>query len=854
MDGLSLDLLEKEKYLKPGHSPFSDCPRKLQTGISGKCFAPVEKSIPLDGIWEMEQSGEGTNCTFENAVPAEVPGSVHCALMNAGLLPDPYYAENDALARFASTRDYTFRKRFSLGAGDAASKLRLSFLGVCERCKVWLNGVLLGAHRGMFGGPDFDVTGIAKEGENVLTVLLYGAPDRPRKPGEMPNFGVEHKPWMNLGWVDTATFNCTYGWHYANIPGLGIWRSVVLTRVPDAEFDSPFITTVSTDGTMRLACNVKSGSVKTAHVECLVEPYNFEGERQFLEFDTEVNTNDTVEFGIKDPRLWYPSGSGKQNLYTLYLTCSVNGTVTDTYSARFGIRTIEMLPVGKNDPTLYNWLFSINGTPTFIKGTGWCTTDALMRFTKDRYEKFLIAAKKQNVNMIRAWGCGLVETEEFYDLCDELGIMVFQEWPTAWDSFVCQPAEILLETVERGAKRLRNRASLVLWCGGNEGRASLEDSDPAYDPANLNAIGKLTLELDGTRPWHRQEPYGGSVHDYRASWGYQDPQTNMMMEATFFGEFGVDCWPNIESIKKFTPDEELKRIEGQSKGSWNIPDDSVIAHHTPRFNEARDVRREQNHVERFISRDSLENSVIGSQLAQVVGVRHTLERARSRFPECTGAIMYKLNDPYPAASWSTVDWYGTQKLGSFFVSDAFAPVCASVIFNSLNLWGNGYSLPVWYYNENGEGADTIKVKVFNSDLKEVICEKYDVSGISENKKRIAELRLGSEITSSVPLFVVASVFRDEKQVSRSWYFANYEQKRGCLFTLPKTKLSLETKDGAVVITNRSAVPAVCVNFDCPEYSDVLRPDDGCMWIDPYETVEIATNLPYKIKKLKAFNL
>ncbi|MBO4770092.1 MAG: beta-mannosidase [Clostridia bacterium] len=853
MQAKSFDVIEKEKYLKPEQKPFSNVSLKLKTERTHKEFIPVEKDILLDGIWEMQQSGEGTNCPFDDLIQAEVPGSVHCALMNAGLIPDPYYGLNDSLARAASLKDYTFRKKFTLNENDTRAKLRLSFLGVCERCKVWLNGTLLGNHRGMFGGPDFDVTGIAKAGENELIVLLYGAPDRPRKQGE-PNIG-ERRPWMNVGWYDTAVFNCTYGWHYADIPGLGIWRSVKITKVPDAEFDAPFITTLSTDGTMRLACNIKSETEKSVHVECIIKPYNFVGEAQSLGFDAKTNTNDAVEFKINNPQLWHPNGSGKQNLYTLCLSCYVSGKISDTYSARFGIRTVEMLPVGgESNPDMYDWLFSVNGTPTFVKGTGWCTPDALMRFTKERYDKFLLVAKKQNINIIRAWGCGLVETEDFYDLCDEYGIMVFQEWPTAWDSYVCQPEKILLETVERGVKRLRNRASLILWCGGNEGKAPTETDEQLRNPATLNAIGKRTLELDDTRPWHRQEPYAGSVHDYRASWGYQDPQTNMMMEATFFGEFGIDCWPNIESIRKYTPKEELDAIDSQPKADWKIPDDSVIAHHTPRFNEARDVKRQQNHVERFISRDSMENSVIGSQLAQVVGVRHTLERARSRFPMCTGAIMYKLNGPYPAASWETVDWYGSQKLGSFFVSDAFAPVCASVIFNSLNLCGNGYSLPVWFYNENGDGADNVTVQVFDENLKEVIRDSYDVSAIRDKKSLIGELNIDTDITSSVPLFVVASVYRGSRQVARSWYFANYEQKRGCLFTLPKTRLSFENTDNAVIIRNESDVPAVCVNFDCPEYSDVLRPDDGCIWINPHETIEIRTNYPDKIKKIKAFNM
>ncbi len=864
----SLDALEIEKYLKPEETPFPEKTRLLRLETGSASVSETDKYISLDGIWEMEQSSFGKNCLFGDAIDAEVPGSVHTALIKAGRLldengtpvTDPYIGENDKYARAASVKDYSFRKKFTLSAEDAAGRLRLEFGGVCEHCMVWINGKRLGMHRGMFGGPVFDITGKVREGENELTVLLYGAPDRPRKEGEMPTFFGGGNPWLNLGWVDTATFNCTYGWHYADIPGLGIWRSVRIARVPEAEFDSPFIATVSTDGRMKLACPVTAEKGVKVTVQGEISPYNFDGETYYFSFDTTVGEEITYVFDIPDPQLWTLNGLGKQNLYTLRLNCSVEGTVTDYYTTRFGIRTIKMIPAADSnglreaDPGKYNWTFCINGEPVFIKGTGWCTMDALMRFTRERYGKFLSAAKLQNVNMVRAWGGGLVETDEFYDLCDEYGIAVFQEWPTAWDSYVYQPKNVLLETVEINVKRLRNRASLLMWCGGNEGKASLEDDNPAFDPTVLNLLGKRTLELDNTRPWHRQEPYAGSLHNYDASWGGQNPQVNLNLTATFFGEFGVDCWPNIESVRKFLPEDELNYYESVAGDGFEISGDSVLAHHTPMFNKAGDLQREQQHVKLFNDGTSLEKCITGSQLAQVVGVRHTLERARCRFPECTGSIMYKLNDPYPAASWSTVDWYGSQKLGSFFVSDAFAPVCAPVIFRSLNLYGRSVTLPVYFLNDNGTPADRVSVSVYDGKLNEISYVKFDASGNTSKVTEIGSVGITAEQTRTAPLFIVSTVTsKDGGIIARNWYFANYESDTGCLFRLPQCDLKIARGEGFIEITNVSEKPAVCVNFDCPEYSDVLRPDDGCMWINPGETMRVNTNLADKVNALSAFN-
>lgn len=867
----SLDFLERERYLKPHCSPFG-IPESVTLDADVALPTPPDKRILLDGIWQMAISGDGPAADFSDAIPAEIPGSVHCALIAAGclvddeghIIKDPYYAKYDKFARAASIRDYTFRHTFILSAEDATSRLRLSFGGVCEHCRVYLNGKELGEHRGMFGGPEYDISGIAREGENCLIVLLYGAPDRPRKPGEMPTFFGGGNPWLNLGWLDTATFNCTYGWHYADIPGLGIWRSVEIIRVPDAEMDSPFLTTLTTDGDMLLSCNIHAEIAGEATLCARIAPANFEGKAYTFHKKislTEGNSNTTLSFSIPEPRLWNLNGKGKANLYTLSLTLTLNDTPVDGYFTRFGIRTLEMRPVAKpnrddenGDPSLYNWTFVVNGDPTFMKGTGWCTPDALMRFTRERYDAFLSAAKHQNVNIVRAWGGGLVETDDFYDLCDEYGIAVFQEWPTAWDSYVCQPADVLEETVVYGVKRLRNRASLFLWCGGNEGAAPLESDNPAFDPTILNRLGTMTLELDGTRPWHRQEPFGGSRHDYIASWGRQHPSQSMVLESIFFGEFGVDCWPVYESVQKFTPREELDALEALPATGWEIPPDSVLSHHTPMFNKADDLSRQQQHVELFCPRTSVKNSILGSQLAQVVGVRHTLERARTRWPYSTGAIMYKLNDPYPAASWSTVDWYGSEKPASFFVGDAFAPLTAAVIFDKLNYLGEEVSLPVFLLNDGGENADAVEIKVYDKNLSVIKSLIFPVKGNTNKVIRLGELDLTTSETASAPLFVVTDVCRDSKSLTRNWYFLNFETVCGCLFNLPKTTVSCSFAKNTAEITNTGNLPAVCITFDAPLVSDRFRPADSCLWLLPGETVTVSCNFTDGVTGLTGWNL
>lgn len=845
----SLDNYEKTYYLKPN---IRELPLSGELLLTDSIFEnPTDSSvrISLDGEWDLiEQCGD---MDFSNAVKAYVPGSVHLALLKSGkitdahgnLITDPYYAKNDEYLREISKKSFILRKIFNLNAYEASKSMRLSFKGVCDTCEVYLNQRLLGKHVGTFGGPDFDVTGFLKQGENELIVLLHAAHFRKRKPFEFPTFFGGGNPWLNLGWLDTVTFNCVYGWHYADIPPLGIWRSVELCEISDKEIENPFIYTKNLNGKMHLKLGIRSKNYKSAIIKGRITPKNFEDKVKYFSFDLKVNKgfNEFVfELNIENPRLWWPNGLGKQNLYILELWICEDDIVFDSKKLQFGIRSVETIPnCNKNNKRIsetgkYNWTFVVNGVPFFIKGTGWCTNDAIMRFEKERYERFLTLAKKQNINMVRAWGGGLVETDEFYDICDEYGIAVFQEWPTAWDSYMIQPKETLLETVEHGVLRLRNRASLFLWCGGNEGCAPLEANE-IFDPEVLNEMGKRTLELDNTRPWHRQEPCGGSIHDYRASWEGKNPTSNMTMEADFIGEFGVDCWPNFESVKRFTPSEELIETD---RYNFFINPDGVIAHHTPMFNKSDDVLRQQKHVHLFIEPDSMKNSIIGSQLAQVVGLRYTLERARTRWPQCSGAIMYKLNDPYPAASWSTVDWYGVPKAAHYFVSRAYAPIAAFPRLDKSEFADESVEIPVYLCNDILLNKPLkVNFRVYDSNGEVRQSESFNINA-AEKVKLLGTVILNEEITKSIPFFIVTEVFSDKELIFRNWYFLNYERRRGCLFCMPKTKLSIMKNGNAVKIKNIGNFPAIAVQFDCETVSDKFLPDNNFIWVDGGEEVEI----------------
>lgn len=789
---------------------------------SAKVAAGMPGTLSLDGEWQLAEGGDArarVRSDWNDAITAWVPGSVHAALEAAGRLPDQTVGRNQEIAREESYKTWWMKKTFPRPEGDAPFLLR--FDGVCNRCSVYLNGRKLGGHEGMFGGPDFDVTERLRD-QNTLVVKLEPIPFRhlDRRP---------HPP-ANESWADTVVFNCVYGWHYSCLPSLGIWRGVRVDSTPAVSMIDPFVSTRDTKGTVELVLGLQ-GNHRAAdgHLHGILAPENFQGDAVTFSVPVETRARHRklrLRFRVPDPHLWWPNDMGKPNLYRMTLTFTPEGAgVTDVTTFTFGLRTIGMapLPEGKR-PDKYEWTFVINGRPMFAKGTGWCTMDPLMDFRRERYDRFLSMARDEHCQMVRAWGGGMPETDDFYDLCDRYGLMVMQEWPTAGNSHETQPYDVLEETVVRNTLRLRNRASLVMWGAGNESKHPFGRA--------IDMMGRLSIELDGTRPFHRGQPRGGSQHGYPTYWGRQHPDAHLIREADFFGEFGNASLPVVESVRRYLPDDE--------KDLWPAPEDGSFAYHTPIFNDRDDMDRQRQFARYFAPADAdMQTFIVATQLTQVVVLRHQLERARVRWPDCTGALLYKLNDNFPAASWATVDWYGAPKIAHYFVQDAFAPVHACVLFDSVRNVGTPMNLPVYLLDDAGElegKAWSVTVRVYNGQLQEIRSETFRGQGAVGKPAQLGTLPLSFEETDTVPLLVVAEVKRGRTLVDRTFYFSNYEHQRGCMFALPETTLELKVKGKRATVTNTGKLPAVGVQVERPGHADTFTVSDGFVWIDAGERV------------------
>ena len=842
----ALDLAgaEQRQYYKNGASPMSGEPKNITFKTADvPDIGNGAYTLSLDGVWRMTDKGTASALAkgegWDGAIDADVPGSIHTALFKAGVIDDPYKGENMKTANKYGEKNWYLLRSFEYSG--SGKNVLLSFEGVCNVADFYLNGVKIGSHEGMFGGPYIDVTDSIRQGENTLMVHLKPAKDYTR----------------------TVVFNCSYGWHYAKLFPLGIWQSVSVSDRADAELDHPFITTTDCkNGTVDLAVsfNTNGGRAK-GRLTVKVSPKNFNGTSAYFTDEINVSDGEILRYraDVPDAHLWWPNGYGAQDLYELEVLFEGEGGSSYS-SSEFGIRQLDYapLPQGENAGA-YNRQFVINGVKVFMKGAGWCTIDSMMRFSREDYDRILSRAHDAGINYFRAWGGGLVETDEFYDLCDEYGICVYQEWPCCWDSTNTQPADVLYETVVLGAKRLRNRPSLVVWGGGNEGNAP-------YTDKVLNNMGKLTYETDGTRDFWRQDGGTGGmniVHDH-IWWSGASPEhyikTYTSLENLNMSEYGLGAMMDRSSIEKFASEKEL--------AEWPIGAKNSIAYHTATFNGfygwnptpyGYDIDTHLHYAAYFTDVSDLDEMILGSQLSQAQSDYPLAINARIKAPQSSVNVIYKLNDNYPGASWSIVDWYGAPKAAYYLMQDAYRPVMAAFKADRYNTvdrvtGASPLSLPVFILDDTVSLAGkktSVTVTAYDEELRIVKSETFDgKTGSSVNS--VGSFELTAEQTDHTPLIITADLLIDGAFYNRTYMYFNYESDQGCLFYLPRTTLEYSVDGNTVTVKNTGDVPAIGVTLKSRE-EDKFVCSDNYFILTPGQSEQITVNDASLFEGVDCFN-
>ncbi|MEM8862416.1 MAG: hypothetical protein AAGD96_29210, partial [Chloroflexota bacterium] len=488
------------------------------------------KTQSLNGAWQFKQQDS------DAWLPATVPGCVHTDLITAGEIPDPYYRDNEKSLQWIGEKVWTYTLKFVADTDLLNQPLvLLQCKGLDTLAEITLNGEVIGKTNNQFRLWEFDVTEVLKPGENEITVrfdsaLLYGQEKLAER--YIHSWSTDEHKVAGGNYVRKS--QCNFGWDWGpQLITCGIWRDITLVGLTVGRLDDVLVEQIhSDDGSVSLMVDIAA--------EALAEDTAYDATLTVSLDGNEVITAETsLEAGlgamavaIPEPQLWWLNGLGSQPLYTVTVTLKHTGKVVDRWQKQIGLRTLKLIT--RPDEWGESFHFECNGVPFFSKGANWIPADTfIVSIADDHYEDLLQSAVDVNMNMLRVWGGGIYEQPIFYELCDKLGICVWQDFMFACATYpTFDPA--FMENVETEArqviKELRHHASMALWCGNNELEQGLVDDEWTatamswQDYAKLydHLLRDLVQELDPHTdywPGSPHSPYGSRLDWNNPNWG-----------------------------------------------------------------------------------------------------------------------------------------------------------------------------------------------------------------------------------------------------------------------------------------------------------------------------------------------
>jgi beta-mannosidase len=630
-------------------------------------------------------------------VAATTPGCVHTDLMAAGLLPDPYLGFNDREQVWIGHVDWRYTLRFDL-PDTASNRERLDLVcqGLDTVATACVNGATVGESANMHVPQRFDLNAVVRDVGNELTIT-FGSPlkyaqQMSDRLGWLPHTFTKDVGNPKVPYNMIRKMACNFGWDWG--PALvtaGIWKPIYLESWNSARIGSvrPLMTHADAGhAVIDLHVDTHASSKEAQDVEACYEllapaprdtPGGVPGEtgEPVASSSATVRPGDTAGWSIRvdAPDLWWPAGHGEQPLYTLRITLrNKDGEPVDRVEKRIGLRAVELVTTDDSDHGGSTFHFKINGKRIYCKGANWIPDDCFPhRVTPERYRQRLTQARQAHMNMLRVWGGGLYESDEFYGLCDELGIMVWQDLLTACAAYPEEPPfpALFEQEARHHIGRLSSHPSLVLWNGGNECIWAAFDWGP--DWKSLRAPGTrgwglgywmklfpdLLRELDPSRPYWPNSPYSGLIDTHPNSedagnchhwdvWNghgeYDNYLTHRPRFAAEFGFHGPPTWPTLD------------RSVPPSDRAWDAPG---MHHHNRQDGGQQRAHRLVRAY--FVEPDNFDDWFYLAQLNQARALTLGCEWFRAQSPWNSGALYWQLNDCWPVASWSAIDGDGRPK-------------------------------------------------------------------------------------------------------------------------------------------------------------------------------------------------
>jgi len=659
----------------------------------------IQKELTTE--WFFTESGS------EDWYPAKIPGCIHTDLMLNGIIQDPFYRLNERNVQWIDKEDWEYKTSFYVGEQIFnKDKVVLSFKGLDTYADVFVNGIKIGSADNMFREWEMDVKNqLIKNGNNELLIHFFSPIVEGIKKYDNQGYviPVSDNDLAELGKVEGAKKVSIYtrkaGYHFGwdwgpRIVTSGIWRPVFLKAWDELKINKlQIIQNSVSDKKAEMTAVFEIEALEEKVVNLLIE----NGEAQLANVELELKKGVQtypVEFSIEQPKLWWTNGLGEQYLYDIKGEIAV-GEYSISLTERIGIRELEF--VREKDEYGTSFYFKLNGVPVFIKGANYIPNDIFpARVSNEKYKNVVNTAKISNMNMLRVWGGGIYENDLFYDLCDEAGVLVWQDFMFACAMYPGD--ENFLENVRHEAidniKRLRNHPCIALWCGNNEiidawlgwgWKKKEEQKNPenakkiwkAYEDIFHRLLPKLVEKFDNSRSYWSSSPSAGEGikanqsdgdEHYWGVWWQKHPFTEYKNKiARFMSEYGFQSFPEFKSIRQYAKPED-----------FDIYSDVMMSHQRSSIgNETIDYYL----LGEYKKPKDFKSFLYVNQVLQAEGVNIAMEAHRRAMPYCMGTLYWQINDCWPVASWSSTDYYQRWKALQYFVKKAYAPILVSPFWN-----------------------------------------------------------------------------------------------------------------------------------------------------------------------------
>ena len=651
-------------------------------------------SHSLAGDWQFRKRDSKEDNDFGTWMPAVVPGGVHTDLLNLNKIPDPFVADHELDVMWVAEANWEYRKTFDITQDQMGEdQIYLICYGLDTLATVFINGTLIGKSENMFWQNKWKIKQLLNIGSNTISVI-FDSPVRYISDlnNQSPMLGVSQAipggPYLRKA-------PCQFGWDWGPmLPPIGIWKDIRLEGYSQGRIKEVHLRQIHENGEITIWAGLEIEKWIENPLDVSLDVISPNGKKEKLDLVVSDSNKNEFSYKVSNPELWWPNGYGNQNLYNVSISLSQNSFVLDQRDFRIGLRKIEV----QQNPDEWgeSFTFIVNDVPVFAKGSNWIPADTFpTRNTRESLEGLIRSAAISHQNMLRVWGGGFYEDEIFYDLCDEYGILVWQDmifscsiYPLDDQKFV----ENIKTEVIQNVSRLRHRTSLAIWCGNNEmewgweswgWKTNASDYIGSYDQFFHTTLPAWINQLDPDRMYWPSSPSSntpftnvngqmkGDAH-YWDVWHGRKPFTAYRDQfPRFMSEFGFQSLPPMKTIASYA-----------DEADWNMT--SYIMEHHQRSGNGNGLMIGQM-TDTFRMPNNFSSLVYLSMVLQAEGIRYGVEHWRRNKHRVSGTLYWQLNDCWPVASWSSLDYYGRWKALHYATKRFYEPLLLSIVEQGLRM-------------------------------------------------------------------------------------------------------------------------------------------------------------------------